>query len=122
MIFLSILLITKIVGTIAIASIPFLFYPQQKLEGMTQVSAANPGLFRLYGVAITALLIGYSFGLYDTLNGVFPYYAVVTGVFSNGGAALFLLKYAQKTALNTFVTAFFGVIAILLTVVLVLQI
>lgn len=116
---LAVLLSIKIIGTSLLVSIPFLFLPQTRLETMFRVQGENPGLFRLYGVAITSLLVCYAFGLLSELNGEFPYYAVVTGIFSNGGAATLLSRYANKTAVNRILTTFFGSIAALLSIALI---
>ena len=73
--------------TILLVMAPFLFWPKHRLEAMTGVSAASATLFRLYGMAIAALIVGYSAGLWQSMNGVFPWTAALMGIVSNAGAA-----------------------------------
>ena len=80
---------------------------------MLQVEAKNSTLFRLYGVAILALLVGYGFGVVQTLNGEFPWLAVSVGIVSNAGATLVLTCIGTGRQ-NRFSAAFFGGIAVLL--------
>lgn len=105
--FLSGLLIFKILGSIVLICIPFLFFPQQKLEHLTKIRAENSSLFRLYGLAVLSLLVGYSFALSESLNGEFPWHGVIMGLVSNGGASILLFSTgAWKSAKipTTFVT------------------
>ncbi|WP_163671012.1 hypothetical protein [Adonisia turfae] len=46
---------------------------------------------RLLGMAYLALVVGYYFGLMETLNGGHPINIVWVGIVSNGGACLILL-------------------------------
>ena len=88
--FIALVLITKIVVTGLLSAAPFLFLPAVRLGAMTGAGPGGSTLFRLYGVAILALLIGYSFGLYGSIRGEFPWGAVAMGLVSNGGAAAVL--------------------------------
>ncbi|MEL6413951.1 MAG: hypothetical protein AAFQ15_03305 [Pseudomonadota bacterium] len=79
---------------------------------MTGVSTASATLFRLYGMATMALLVGYGVGLWHSINGVFPWAAVLMGIVSNvGGPAI--LAFA-KTASSRVYAAVFGTIGLLL--------
>ena len=80
---------------------------------MLHVEAKNSALFRLYGVAMLALLVGYGFGVVQTLNGEFPWLAVSVGIVSNAGAALVLSCIGTRRQ-NRFELRFFGGIAVLL--------
>lgn len=110
---LSILLLVKISVTSLAVAFPFLALPGKKLENVTSVRASNALFFRLYGVAILALLVGYGFGIQQAENGIFPWGVIVMGLVSNGGAALFLL-FSNSSKQNLFLGSFFGVIAIAL--------
>lgn len=79
---------------------------------MTGVSTASATLFRLYGMATMALLVGYGFGLWQSINGVFPWAAVLMGIVSNvGGAAI--LAFSKTASSRVYVTIF-GTIGLLL--------
>ncbi|MDM8525493.1 hypothetical protein QUF80_19160 [Desulfococcaceae bacterium HSG8] len=96
--FLSMLIILKVVITGLVVVLPFLFLPKSKLEKTTT-------FFRLYGVAILALLVGYCFGIKSAENNQFPWGVVCMGAVSNGGAALLLLlsrSGKQNLILGTF--------------------
>lgn len=89
--FLSALLIFKIAGSILLICVPFLTFSQQKLERLTRIQAETPLLFRLYGLAVISLLVGYSFALYSSLNNEFPMHGVIMGLVSNGGGSILLI-------------------------------
>ncbi len=79
---------------------------------MTGVSAASGTLFRLYGMAATALLVGYGLGLWQSMNGVFPWAAVLMGIVSNAGAAG-ILAFAPSVSSRVYATIF-GAVGLLL--------
>ena len=118
---LSLLLITKIGVTGLLVAAPFLFLPRSKLEKLTNITAPTSVFFRLYGVAITALLVGYAFGIPTAEDGRFPWGVVSMGTVSNGGAALLLLAYSQGNKQNRVMAAFFGLIALGLIAAMVLS-
>ncbi|MGZ2260085.1 hypothetical protein [Roseobacter sp. A03A-229] len=109
---ISLLLTAKIVVTVILVSGPFLLLPRHRLETMTGVSAASATLFRLYGMAATALLVGYVVGLWQSADGVFPWAAVLMGIVSNVGAAG-ILAFAPAASSRAF-AAIFGTIGLLL--------
>lgn len=109
---ISLILSAKIVVTVLLVAGPFLFLPRRRLEAITGVSAASSALFRLYGMAVAALLVGYGFGLWHSLDGLFPTGAVATGIVSNAGAAV-ILAFA-KTGSSRAYAAIFGTIGLLL--------
>ncbi len=85
------LFILKIAVSLVFLVIPFLFFSTQKLATITGVQSKSANLFRLYGWAIVALLVGYGFGLSEALAGSYPLPMVVMGIVSNGGATVILL-------------------------------
>lgn len=107
---LSLLLITKIAVTGLLVAAPFLLLPKSKLEKSTNITTPTSLFFRLYGVAITALLVGYAFGIPTAEDGRFPWGVVCMGTVSNGGAAILMLAYSRNN--NRALTAFFGLIAL----------
>jgi hypothetical protein len=68
---------------------PFLFMPERRLARITGITG-NGTIFRLYGVAILALLTGYASGFWTIAEGRFPWGVAIMGIVSNGGAALVL--------------------------------
>ena len=111
MTWLTLLLILKIIVTLIFVAIPLLFLKKHKLEKLTGISATTSQFFRLYGVAIMALLIGYSFGIVSAQNYQFPWGVVIMGLFSNTGAA-FILLVSHRSKKNRWQGIVFGLIAI----------
>lgn len=107
---MTLILCTKIILTLFTVVLPFLMFPVAKLDAVMQVQAKSAALYRLYGVAVLALLVGYAGGLWQVSNGVFPLGVVCMGIASNGGAfaTLLLTGFAKQ---QRFLTLFFGLIA-----------
>ncbi len=101
---LSAVLAIKILGTMITAALPFLLLPEAKLGKLTGIAGGGKTVFRLYGMAIVALNVGYCFGFPLIAAGVFPTAVVVVGLVSNGGAAaiLFGLGAWKRSKLNSF--------------------
>ncbi len=99
------ILAAKIIVTVVLVTGPFLLWPQRRLEIMTGVSAASATLFRLYGMAAAALLVGYGVGIWQSMNGVFPWAAVLMGIVSNVGAAG-ILAFAPSVSSRAYATIF----------------
>lgn len=112
--FLSLLFIIKISVTALLVVLPFLFAPLAKLEVVTRVSAQGTLFFRLYGVAITALLIGYGFGIPVAESGQFPWGVATMGLVSNTGAAVLLLRASKSGGSNFWMGTFFALVAVAL--------
>ena len=89
---LVLVLVTKVAGTFVLVAMPFLCLRGETLNRMMGTSGGTT-LFRLYGIAVLALLIVYGFGLADALRGQFPYGVAVAGLVSNAGAALVLIAH-----------------------------
>lgn len=112
MTWLSLLLIVKIGVTSVLVAAPFMLLPKSKLEKSTNITAPTAAFFRLYGIAITALLVGYAFGIPAAEAGRFPWGVTFMGTVSNCGAAIVLLTYSKGSKPNRMLGAFFGLIAL----------
>lgn len=87
-------LLAKIALTVAAWCVPLLLLPASLLEAMG-FPVPEPRLFlRLLGMAYTALVVGYAFGLRSVRRGEYPEGVVWVGIVSNGGACLILLLAA----------------------------
>lgn len=91
MTWLSLLLIFKITVTALTASGPMLLLPAAQVVKHMGVGVEAIPFVRLYGMALTALLVGYASGIPAAENGAFPMGVVWMGIVSNGGATLLLL-------------------------------
>ncbi|HEV7509540.1 MAG TPA: hypothetical protein VGS07_31995 [Thermoanaerobaculia bacterium] len=89
---LSRVLILKIVVTTVFWFIPLLFCSIRFLHETIGFPDLGPAaiFIRLLGMAYGSLLVGYVFGLIDTLHGRYPSGTVWAGIVSNGGAFLLL--------------------------------
>lgn len=116
MTWLSIVLVVKIAVTGLLVAAPFMFSPKYKLEKLLGIAAPTPALFRLYGVAIAALLVGYGFGVAAAEAGRFPWGVVCMGIVSNGGAALVLLTHSRDSMQGRALAVFFASMALALIV------
>lgn len=81
---LDIVLAVKIIGTGLFGALPFMFLSAARLGPMLGVGDDAIPLVRLYGVAVLALLVGYSFGFSGMTGGRFPWGVVTMGIVSNG--------------------------------------
>lgn len=106
MTFFTLLIVIKITITLLLIAIPFLFLPLSRLTEITSCEIKEPLYFRLYGVAILSLLVGYASSISDSQNGVFPWAIAMMGLVSNGGATALLLnnKAAQSPVLIMFLS------------------
>ncbi len=105
MTYLSVVLAIKVIVSIVIVAIPFLFLPKEKLEKAMSLEAKNTTMFRLYGVATLALIVAYSYGIVHVESGVFPWGVTLMGMVSNLGATVVLLT-TGAAAKQTITTAF----------------
>jgi len=85
---IEILLYIKILVTIVACVIPMLLLPGTRVQRLYGIDDRAVPLVRLYGVAITALLVGYASGVVDVWAGEFPTGVVWMGIVSNVGASL----------------------------------
>ena len=107
---LSLLLVIKIVGTFFPVAAPLLILPKARIDQLSGFSPSDVSLYRLYGMAVLALLVGYLGGYFQIEAGVFPIGVLAMGFVSNAGAfaVMVITGRAQKTPLSA---AFFGLIA-----------
>ena len=108
---LAFLLSAKIIVTVFMVSIPFLFLPTETVGRLSGYGGAPTVFYRLYGAAITALLVAYGFGLASALSGSFPWSAVVMGIASNVSASSLMILHGEART-KPFPTAFFGTMGI----------
>lgn len=103
--FLAIVLAVKIIVTAATIALPLLILPARRISTMTGLSADGATLFRLYGVALLALLVGYASGFWFLRDGEFPWGVVLMGIVSNSGAAAVLIltgSWRRSLLITTF--------------------
>ena len=101
---MALLLSLKIVVTALFSVVPMLCLPQARLAAMTGIEGG--ALFRLYGVALLALLTGYASAFPLVAAGTFPWGIAAMGMVSNGGAAAALVwtgGWRQAKAMTAFV-------------------
>jgi hypothetical protein len=111
--FLTLLLFTKIALTAVAVLIPLLIAPGAWLSKVFGGRGGPVVVYRLYGVAIAALLVGYGFGVRPAMAGIFPMAAVTMGMVSNAGAVVILLgSKARRKPLIRLGAAFFGAVAV----------
>ena len=91
---LSWVLFGKIAVTILAWCIPLLLFPTSLLKSLGFKVPEPILFFRLLGIAYTALVVGYVFGLQTSLRGGYPAGIVWVGIVSNGGAFFYLVLNA----------------------------
>ena len=114
--YLDLILLAKIVGTALFVGLPFLLLPASRLIPLLQIDGAEAAmpLIRLYGWAVIALLVGYSFGFSWMTGSAFPIGVVTMGLVSNAGATVLLLATgAWRQAIP--MTVFLGMISLALS-------
>ncbi|MGO4716646.1 hypothetical protein [Bradyrhizobium sp. 2TAF24] len=111
---IAFILIVKIAVTAVLTAAPFLLTPEPQLAAMLRTTGDGARvIFRLYGVAVLALLVGYGSGFWTIAEGRFPFGVAAMGVVSNGGAAAALLITGGWRRARL-VTAFVAGIAVVL--------
>jgi len=108
---LALILIAKMSVTLLAVVIPFLFFPKPTLDRTVGFGAPDGVFYRLYGVAVLALLVAYGVGYVQVQEGIYPEGVVWMGLVSNGGATLVLILMGQARKTPVF-TAFFAAIAV----------
>lgn len=110
---LDFILLVKIIGTALLVALPLLLLSAQRIAMTLSIGEEAIPYLRLYGVAILALLVGYSFGFSPLISGNFPWGIVCMGIVSNGlGALTLLLTGASRS--NKASTVLISLIAIAL--------
>lgn len=118
MTYFTFLLLVKIVGTLLLVVVPFLLLPKQQLEKLTNSQHDNVLLFRLYGLAIAALLVGYASAIPLAQSGIFSWGIAIMGLVSNTGASVLLL-FLGKGKQSMIFASFFGLLAMSLVLAMV---
>ena len=85
---LSLLLCVKIGVTLLGVAGPFLVLPAERINAIMAPHSGSTLIFRLYGVALMALLTAYTGGILAAEAGRFPTEIVAMGLVSNFGAGL----------------------------------
>lgn len=88
---LDIVLIVKITITGLLVGLPMILLPKSQLLNRLAIDEAAIPYIRLYGVAILALLVGYTSAFSAFIAEVFPLGIVLMGIVSNGGGFLVML-------------------------------
>lgn len=115
---LDLILAVKILGTGAFAGLPLTLLPGHRVTDLLTVHESALPYLRLYGVAILALLVGYSFGFSVITGPVFPLGIVCMGIVSNGLGFLTMLATGAYRS-NRAMALLIGTIAVMLTLCLV---
>jgi hypothetical protein len=89
--YLAVLITFKIVVTAVMVSAPLLFARPAFVASRTGAGAEAVPWLRLYGVAVTSLLVGYASAYWTIAAGAFPWGVVTMGVVSNAGATWALI-------------------------------
>mgnify|MGYP005826110527 CR=1 FL=1 len=116
---LTLLLLLKIGFTAITVVAPFLLLPADRVAEMIGALEPAPSLYRLYGVAILALLVGYSSAVPTAQRGELPRGIISMGLVSNGGAATTLFAYGASGTSVLLAVVFAAIAFALLTTLLV---
>ena len=120
MTFLAFVLVFKILGSLPLIAGPLLLASPERLGGGVALPPPMVTTFRLYGVSILAVLVGYAYGLWLIGQGQYPWGVVAMGLVSNfGGAALMWRSGGWRRSRATF--AFILTVGTLLVASAVLQ-
>ena len=98
---LKVVLEAKIALTVLAWCIPLLLFPSSLLERLGFPSPSPEVFVRLLGMAYSALVLGYWFGLQQVRQGAYPMATVWVGILSNGGACALLVGHAATGAWST---------------------
>ena len=85
---LSVLLSAKILVTLVFVAGPFLLLPAERLNAAMAPHSGSAMMYRLYGVALLALVTAYAGGLVAAQSGRLPVEVIAMGLVSNFGGAL----------------------------------
>jgi len=96
-------------------ALPLIFLPKSIVDARSGFTQSDITLYRFYGVAIFALLVGYAGGYAQAQAGMFPAGIIIMGIVSNAGATLIFLMSGRykKSPISTL---FFATIASALVV------
>ncbi|MEM8796729.1 MAG: hypothetical protein AAGE61_14275 [Pseudomonadota bacterium] len=108
---LSMLLLVKICVTGIFVTAPFLTLPGRRLDAVVSAEAGSVRFYRLYGVAMLALLVAYGFGIAEAQAGRMPWGVIAMGIVSNGVPAVLFLN-DRGSRQSTLFGAFFAFISV----------
>ncbi len=96
--FLLLVLSFKILVTIVLLCVPLFLLPKSRLDKIFAFGDPSENFYRLYGVAMTALLTAYLGGWFGAVEGRYIKEIVFMGIVSNVGAAVTMVftGYAAK--------------------------
>lgn len=109
--FVFLVILVKIAVTAVFVMIPFLVFPVERLNKVTNIPATGTTFYRLYGVAMLALLVGYVSAFPLIWLGSFPWAVVIMGIVSNAGVTLILLRAGSFSCKASFVLTYGGIAA-----------
>lgn len=115
--YLIAVLSVKIIVTLIVVVYPTFLRPVEALNKSFGTDLTDPYLFRIYGVAISALLVAYAYGIFLAQSGVFPWGIVLMGLVSNGGASAVMLVLAGWEKQRAGILLFGGIFCALLVAV-----
>lgn len=115
MTYLALVLVFKMAITALTVSAPLLLLTGDRVRARFGIGEDALPLARLYGVSVTALLVGYAGGFAPAQSGVFPWGVVLMGIVSNLGATVCLVATGawRRSAAAPFI---FGGVALALIV------
>ncbi|GLR70194.1 hypothetical protein [Agaribacter marinus] len=113
MTYFTALLLLKILVSLVFVGIPFLLLSKDRLQIITRSTHENVLFYRLYGVAIMALLVAYGSAIPLAQQGHFSWGIAMMGLVSNLGGST-LLFHLGKGKQSMVLASFFGFITILL--------
>lgn len=106
----ALLLIVKIVVTLLGVALPMLLLRRTAIDGLLGMQNTL-ALYRLYGVAITALIVAYVTAFVDHLVGGNGLWVLPVAITSNAGAVL-VLAFTYSGAFRWPGLLFFGAVAL----------
>ena len=111
MTFLGVILSAKILVTLVFLVGPFMFLRAEALDDLSGFGHPIPAFYRLYAMALLALVVAYTGGLLQAFEGTYPAIVVAMGLTSNiGAAAIMMLSGYART--QKVMTGFFAVIGL----------
>ncbi len=110
---LDLVLAVKIAATGLFVALPLLVFPSPMIAGILKLEGEAIAWMRLYGVAVLALLVGYSFGFSQITGPELPIGILCMGIVSNGLGCMVLVATGLYRN-NRMMTFLIGAIAIAL--------
>ncbi|WP_109355486.1 hypothetical protein [Sphingorhabdus sp. EL138] len=118
---LTLLLVFKIIFSLGTLVLPFLILPADRVADMLGTEPM-PLLYKLYGVGISAILVGYASAIPAAQRGELPSGILLMGLVSNAGGALTLFAFQVEGVAAILGGVFAGIAFALLTALLAPQV